>query len=69
MGLYGGIDLHSSNNYLGIIDEKDKRIFKKKLYNRSELILKTLEPYRKDLVGIVVESTYNLVLVGGLTHG
>ena len=59
MGLYGGIDLHSSNNYLGIIDEKDKRIFKKKLYNRSELILKTLEPYRKDLVGIVVESTYN----------
>ncbi|MBW2169104.1 MAG: IS110 family transposase [Deltaproteobacteria bacterium] len=59
MGLYGGIDLHSSNNYLGIINDEDKRVFKKKLYNRTELILKTLEPYRKDLVGIVVESTFN----------
>ena len=26
MKTYAGIDLHSSNNYLGIIDEKDKRL-------------------------------------------
>jgi hypothetical protein len=26
MKLYAGIDLHSNNNYLGIIDKKDKRV-------------------------------------------
>ena len=59
MKLYGGDDLHSTNNYLAISDEKDKRIFKKKLPNDPEIILKTLEPYKEDLVGIAVESTFN----------
>jgi transposase len=59
MRLYGAFDLHSNNNYLGIINSKDKRIFKKKLPNDPKTILKTLKPYKKDLVGIVVESTYN----------
>jgi len=59
MGLYGGIDLHSSNNHLAISDEKDRRIFKKKLFNEPRIILETLKPYQKDLVGIVVESTFN----------
>ena len=53
MKLYGGIDLHSRNNYLGIINKKDKRVFKRKLRNKPELVLKTLKPYKKDLVGIV----------------
>lgn len=30
MKLYAGIDLHSSNNYLGIIDAKDQRLFGKR---------------------------------------
>ena len=59
MELYGGDDLHSTNNYLAISDEKDKRIFKKKLPNDPEIILKALEPYKEDLVGIAVESTFN----------
>ena len=59
MKLYGGNDLHSTNNYLAISDENDKRIFKKKLPNDPEIILKTLEPYKEDLVGIAVESTFN----------
>ena len=29
--LYAGSDLHSNNNFLGIMDEKGKRIFKKRL--------------------------------------
>jgi hypothetical protein len=33
MGLYTGFDLHSSNTYVGIIDEDGKRIWKKKLRN------------------------------------
>jgi transposase len=53
------MDLHSSNNYLGIIDKDSRRIFKKKLPNAPQLILETLRAYKKDLLGIVVESTFN----------
>lgn len=59
MKLYTGLDLHSSNTYLGIEDEDGKRIFKKKLPNDRKIILDTLEPYKEQIVGIVVESTYN----------
>ncbi|TYO94771.1 transposase [Geothermobacter ehrlichii] len=59
MQLYSGFDLHSNNCHLGIIDESGKRIFKKKLDNEPERILQTLQPYRQNLAGIVVESTYN----------
>jgi transposase len=44
---------------LGIIDETGKRVFKRKLPNDPEMILATLTPYKNDIVGIVVESTYN----------
>ena len=30
MKLYSGIDLHSTNSYLAIVDETGKRIFKEK---------------------------------------
>ena len=47
---------HSNNNYLGVIDEKDSRIFGKKLINDLGVILKELEPFKKEVKGIVVES-------------
>jgi len=59
MELYGAFDLHSNNNYLGIIDFNDKRLFKKKLPNDPQTILTTLKPYKDNLVGLVVESTFN----------
>jgi len=59
MELYAGIDLHSTNNQLGIIDSKDRRIFKKKLRNDPQIILDVLSPFQKNLKGIVVESTFN----------
>jgi transposase len=59
MPLYSGIDLHSNNLMAAIMDEAGKRILKKRLINDSEVVLTTLEPYRTELVGIVVESTYN----------
>jgi transposase len=59
MKLYAGIDLHSNNSYLAIGDEEDKRHYKKRLPNQADVILAELEPYRKELVGIVVESTFN----------
>jgi transposase len=59
MPLYSGIDLHSNNMTAAIMDETGKRILKKRLANESEVVLTTLEPYHNELVGIVVESTYN----------
>lgn len=59
MGLYTGFDLHSTNTFVGIIDEKGERRWKKKLRNDPSLISETLRPFKKDIEGIVVESTYN----------
>jgi transposase len=59
MKLYTGIDLHSSNSYVGIVDEAGKRAFKRKMPNDPGVILDTLVPFKDDVVGIVVESTYN----------
>jgi transposase len=59
MALYGGIDLHSSSSHFGIIDGQDRRVFKKKLRNEPQVILRTLEKFKEDLVGVVVESTFN----------
>ena len=67
MKTYAGIDLHSSNNFIGIIDENDKRLYGKRHRNRLEEVIKALEPFKETLKGIVVESTYNWYwLVDGL---
>jgi transposase len=57
--LYAGSDLHGNNNLIGIVDGEGKRVFKKRLPNEPQLILEVLKPYKEDIVGIVVESTYN----------
>jgi transposase len=67
MALYAGMDLHSRNIYVGVLDHKFKRVFNKRLNNDLSLILATLEPFREELQGIVVESTFNWYwLVDGL---
>ena len=67
MKAYAGIDLHSNNNYIGVIDEQNQRLFRKKLPNKMEVILMGLEPFKQKLEGVVVESTYNWYwLVDGL---
>lgn len=67
MKLYVGVDLHSNNNYLGIMDKEDKKVYKKKLPNDLREVLMALEPYREAIEGVVVESTFNWYwLVDGL---
>lgn len=67
MQVYAGIDLHSTNNYTGVIDGKDRRLYGKRLPNHMATILLSLAPYRERLKGVVVESTYNWYwLVDGL---
>lgn len=71
MALYCGIDLHSNNHVVVVIDEADRRIVEKRLANDLVGTLALLESYRADLVGVVVESTFNWYwLVDGLMdHG
>ena len=71
MKVYAGIDLHSSNNYVGIINDQDQRLYGKRLPNRLNDVLMALEPFKDNLEGVVVESTYNWYwLVDGLEkHG
>lgn len=59
MRLYTGFDLHSSNSYVGIIDENAKRVFSRKLPNDPAVIMDTLRPFKNDIADIAVESTYN----------
>jgi len=67
MKLYGAIDLHSDNNVLVLIDEKDEVVYRKRLPNDLRLILEQLSAYQSRVEGIVVESTYNWYwLVDGL---
>lgn len=67
MSLYGGVDLHGDNGYYAIIDENRRRIFKQRLPNDLTAVLSTLAPYRGELSGIAVESTFNWYwLVDGL---
>lgn len=67
MKMYAGIDLHSSNNYVGIINSNHERVFGKRLPNCINTVRLALEPFRNKLAGIAVESTYNWYwLVDGL---
>lgn len=67
MKLYSGIDLHSSNSFVGVINEQDQRLFGRKLPNDLSTILQALDPFKESLEGVVVESTFNWYwLVDGL---
>ena len=44
MGHFVGIDLHSNNSYIAIIDTDHNRIFKKKARNNLKEILKIFTP-------------------------
>jgi transposase len=64
---YCGIDLHSDNNVLGVIDSSGNRLSIKRNANDLEAVKKALRPFAANLEGIVVESTYNWYwLVDGL---
>jgi transposase len=67
MSHYCGIDLHSNNHFVVVIDEEDKRVLEKRLNNDLSLTLETLSPFRESLKGFAVESTFNWYwLVDGL---
>ena len=65
--LYGGIDLHSNNNVVVMLDEEDQVVSQKRIPNELPTLLTHLTPFQSQLHGLVVESTYNWYwLVDGL---
>jgi len=64
---YSGIDLHANNSVVTVTDEEDRVVAEKRLPNDLAKILCLLEPWRKEIAGVVVESTFNWYwLVDGL---
>lgn len=64
---YSGIDLHSNNSVVTITDEEDRVMAEKRLPNDLARVLEFLKPWKDELVGVVVESTFNWYwLVDGL---
>ncbi len=67
MSYYAGLDLHGKNTVIGIINDQGQRVYKSRVANYLGLILNELEPFHSELVGVVVESTFNWYwLVDGL---
>ena len=67
MALYCGIDLHSRDSWLAILDDGLEVIGETRVGNDLETILRVLEPHREALAGVAVESTFNWYwLVDGL---
>lgn len=66
MKLYAGIDLHSTNSYVVLLNELGELKYKKRLPNDMDTILHELKCHNH-IESIVVESTYNWYwLVDGL---
>jgi transposase len=62
-----GIDLHSNNVVIGIMDMDGKRVTSQKLACELKAVVKFLAPFKKRLELVAVESTYNWYwLVDGL---
>lgn len=67
MALYCGIDLHSNNNWVVVLDGAGKVVREVKLPNDLLRVIGELVPFYDDLDGVAVESTWNWYwLVDGL---
>jgi len=64
---YSGIDLHSDNSVVSVLDEEDRVVVERRLPNDLTKIVELLMPWREEMAGVVVESTFNWYwLVDGL---
>ncbi len=47
MTLYAGIDLHSNNSYVCVIDGQDRRLPERRFKNEALAMIQALSPYRR----------------------
>jgi transposase len=67
MKLSGGLNLHSNNSALHLVDENGALVEKQRMSNDVAMRLALLQPHIDSIVGLMVESTYNWYwLVDGL---
>jgi transposase len=65
--LFAGIDLHSNNLMIGIVDQSGQRLKHQKLECDLEQVVRFLAPFKERFKSLAVESTYNWYwLVDGL---
>ena len=65
--LHAGIDLHSNNLIIGIMNQEGKRVAHRTLACQLDEVVDFLKPYRSQLESLAVESTFNWYwLVDGL---
>jgi len=65
--LFAGIDLHSNNLMIGIVDQSGQRLKHQKLECDLEQVVQFLAPFKERFKSLAVESTYNWYwLVDGL---
>ena len=57
--LYAGLDLHSNNVMVGIVNQDGRRLGHRKLDCELPLIARYLEPFKPRLRSLAVESTFN----------
>ena len=67
MAMYGGIDLHANNCWVSVLDGELRTQASTRVPNEIDRVIEVLEPFRRELAGVVVESTWNWYwLVDGL---
>lgn len=65
--LFAGIDLHSNNLVIGVMNERGERIKHRKLDCDLKQVVQFLDPFKPQLESVPVESTFNWYwLVDGL---
>ena len=67
MQTYAGIDLDSSNNFVGVINDKDKILYGKRHANRLDDVLRALKPLF-DCNNLMLMATNNWATIEFLKH-
>jgi transposase len=62
---YCGIDLHAKSMYLCIINQEGEIVLQRNIRTHSEVFLKTIEPYREDIV-VAVECIFTWYWIADL---
>ena len=63
MKIYVGIDLHSNNSFVAMVNEENKTIYKKRLTNDLMLLLEILKPYKLQKPKIIVVGCFFLPML------